>query len=198
MTWWPIPWQTMCSLLFYYSMDRDRDWTSICVAVQVYISFVCFVILTAAGWAFAIAIHPGNPLMLAGAVVSTVPITCFIAFPCTLLTCGFCCVDKNKRETMGNLIFLIEILLGVCEFIGGVLFIAAGVTLNADPLVITLGGCTIVFGIIVVTCSLCFCCKRNQQLPENERFRISELLSVLLQDVMTCIKDCIIWRVTYL
>ena len=178
-------------VFFDYSMDHDRDWTSICVAVLVYISFVCFVILTGVGWAFAIAIHPGNPLMLAGAVASTIPVTCFIAFPCTLLTCSFCCVDKNKRETMGNLIFLVEILLGVCEFIGGVLFITAGVTLNTDPLVITLGGCTVMFGIIVVICSLCFCCKRNQQLPKNERFRISEFLSVLLQDVMTCIKDCI-------
>ena len=160
-------------------MDHDRNWTSICVAVLVYISFVCFVILTAVGWALAIAIHPGNSLMLAGAVASTVPVTCFIAFPCTLLTCSFCCVDKNKRETMGNLIFLVEILLGVCEFIGGVLFIAAGVTLNTDPLVITLGGCTVMFGIIVVICSLCFCCKCNQQLPKNERFRISEFFSVL-------------------
>ena len=160
---------TMVTNLFlYYSMENSnrgfhrQTFFRTCTVILFVISAVCCAITIGVGWALQ-TMAPGNDLILAAAILTTVPIifvTVFIPFACIYRkTCSFDAVHMYiLRECMKCPVFTIGTLAGLTETTGAVLFVVAGVN---NPDVLAFGVSAGVFGIISgLTCictQFCWC-----------------------------------------
>ena len=143
------------NLFLYYSMDNSNRgfhrqmFSRTCTVILFVISAVCYAIAIGVGWAFQ-SMAPGNNLILAAAIVTTIPIilmTVFISFACMYhKSCSFDTVYMYiLKECMKCPVFTIGTLAGLTEIAGAVLFVVAGVN-NLD--VLAFGVSAGVFGII--------------------------------------------------
>ena len=140
--------------------NDNSDWARRRVAVLIFISFTCFVILMVAGW--ALARNQANGFLIGGAVVSSLSVLCFAAIPIyACIKCCFC-ANENKEKTMQNVILLVEMIAGFLTFAAGILYFAAGALTNPNPVLLTFGACMSVFGVISVILPE-RCCKRDLQ-----------------------------------
>ena len=106
------------------------------------------------GWVLAIREQPGEPLILAGAVVSTIPVLSLVSYLCFAFT--FCKEHKDNSYIRFGII-TIHSCAGLVQMIGAALFIAAGanpVNLSAFFLGLFAG----VFGMIAGSCFICSQC----------------------------------------
>ena len=124
--------------------------------VLLIIAIMCYAIVMGVGWVLAIRESPGEPLILAGAIVSTLPVLSLTSYLCFAFTFFEACEDDSCIK-FG--IFTIQSCAGLVQMIGAALFIAAGATLN-DPDVLAYGISAGVFGMIAGSCcifSQCCC-----------------------------------------
>ena len=115
---------------------------------------MCYAIVMEVGWVLAIREAPGEPLILAGAVVSTIPVLSLASYFCFVFTFFEACED-NSWIKFG--IFTIQSCAGLVQMIGAALFIAAGATLN-KPSVLAYGVSTGMFDMIGACCCICSQC----------------------------------------
>ena len=139
----------------------DHDWTFILVLIS--ISFVYFGFLAGAGW-FLEAIYRPNGFLTGAAIMSSLSVLCFAAFPIYACIKLLFCANENKEKTTQNVILLVEMVAGFLTFAAGILYFAAGALLDADPILLAFGVCVSVSGFIIVILPE-RCCKRD--LPQN-------------------------------
>ena len=151
------------SLLLYFSMgcchltEGQRKCAFGSSTVPLVMAIICYTIVMGVGWGvFAIQETPGEPLILAGAVVSTIPVLSLVSYLCFAFT--FCKEHKDNSYIRFGII-TIHLCAGLVQMIGAALFIAAGanpVSLSAFFLGVPAG----VFGMIAGSCfiySQCCC-----------------------------------------
>ena len=115
------------------------------------------------GWVLAIREQPGEPLILAGAVVSTIPVLSLASYLCFAFT-FFKARQDNSYIRFG--IITIQSCAGLVQMIGGALFIAAGANppastggfFQVDLNVVFYGVSAGVFGMIGGCCCICSQC----------------------------------------
>ena len=135
-------------------------------AVLLVISWVCWVIMVSNGWKLYAMVYPENQLVYAAAIISSIP---FYAVALHFLC--ICPFGKSYLESNGVLgcLLVFEMLAGVTEIVGGIMFITA--TLN-DPNVY--GVSAGIFGIIAGVTNIIFqlrCCThylKGSQKTKNE------------------------------
>ena len=155
-----VPWSTNVlsySLLLYFSMDLtegQRKCAFRSSTTLVVIATICYAIVMGVGWVLAIREQPREPLILAGAIVSTIPVLSLASYFCFAFTFFEACEDDSCIK-FG--IFTIQSCAGLVQMIGAALFIAAGATLN-DPSVLAYGVSAGVFGMIGGCCCICSQC----------------------------------------
>ena len=108
------------------------------------------------GWVLATRESPGEPLILAGAIVSTLPALSLASYLCFAFTFSNACEDGDSYIIKFG-ILIIQSCAGLVQMIGAALFIAAGATLN-DPDVLAYGISAGVFGMIAGSCCICSQC----------------------------------------
>ena len=146
-------------LLLYFSMDLtegQRKCAFRSSPVLLTITIICYAIVMGVGWVLAIREEPGQPLILAGAIVSTIPVLSLVSYLCFAFTFSEACEDDSYIK-FG--IYTIQSCAGLVQMIGAALFIAAGATLN-EPNVLAYGVSAGVFGMIGGCCcivSQCCC-----------------------------------------
>ena len=156
------------NLFLHYSMDIS-DWKfqhqtffATCSIILAVISAVCYAIAIGVGWAFQ-SMAPENELILAAAVVTTIPsilMTAFIFCACIFRkSCSFDTVYMYiLKECMKCPVFTIGMVAGLTEITGAVLFVVAGIN---NPDILAFGVSAGVFGIISgLTCistQFCWC-----------------------------------------
>ena len=116
------------------------------------ISFIAYCFVMGFGWGFNQS-SPRQSMLLAGAIVSTIPVFAVIAFVCIAATCG----EKSKATDIALCCMVCIIwLAAVFELVGAILFIVEGVQLkDQNPAALGFGVTAGVFGIIAaITC----CC----------------------------------------
>ena len=111
------------------------------------------------GWAFFAVTPHKNQLVYAAVIASSIPaytVVLYFFYICAYTDC------KNCFRTRGVLWCLlgIEMVAGVIEFVGGILLIAAGATLN-NPNILGYGVSAGLFGIIAGVTNIlsrsCYC-----------------------------------------
>ena len=118
------------------------------------IAIICYAIVMGVGWVLATRESPGEPLILAGAIVSTLPALSLASYLCFAFTFFEACEDDSCIK-FG--ILTIHSCAGLVQMIGAALFIAAGATLN-EPNVLAYGISAGVFGMIAGSCCICSQC----------------------------------------
>ena len=148
-------------LLLYFSMgcchltEGQRKCAFGSSTVPLVMAIICYTIVMGVGWGvFAIQETPGEPLILAGAVVSTIPVLSLVSYLCFAFT--FCKEHKDNSYIRFGII-TIHSCAGLVQMIGAALFIAAGATLN-EPNVLAYGVSAGVFGMIGGCCCICSQC----------------------------------------
>ena len=120
-------------------------------------AIICYAIVMGVGWVLAIREEPGQPLILAGAIVSTIPVLSLVSYLCFAFTFSEACEDGFLVK-FG--VLSIQSCAELVQMIGAALFIVAGATLN-NPTVLAYGVSAGVFGMIGGCCcilSQCYCC----------------------------------------
>ena len=147
-------------LLLYFSMgcchltEGQRKCAFGSSPVPLIMAIICYTIVMGVGWVLAIRDTPGEPLILAGAVVSTIPVLSLVSYLCFAIT--FCKEHKDNSYIRFGII-TIHSCAGLVQMIGAALFIAAGanpVNLSAFFLGLFAG----VFGMIAGSCFICSQC----------------------------------------
>ena len=92
-------------------------------------SKACWVITMAFGWTFFAVTPHKNQLVYAAVIASSIPaytVVLYFFYICAYTDCkNWFCTQSVLRCLLG-----IEMVAGVIEFVSGILFIAAGATLN--------------------------------------------------------------------
>ena len=131
--------------------------------IAICISAICYAIVMGVGWALQRMV-PNEQLILAAAILTTLPIVFTASY--LLFTLKFlqsCSFDTRLKDYAKIFVFITELLAGILEIVGGVLFMAAGVDLRNQSNVLAFGISAGVFAIISgVACIcaqflLCFC-----------------------------------------
>lgn len=120
------------------------------------IAIICYAIVMGVGWVLATRETSGEPLILAGAVLSTLPALALASYLCFAFTFLKACEDEDSYIIKFG-ILIIQSCAGLVQMIGAALFIAAGATLN-DPNVLAYGISAGVFGMIAGSCCICSQC----------------------------------------
>lgn len=126
------------------------------------------------GWSLNRDVYTGNGLILAGAVITSIPVFSVLACLCAFVKFGH---DSPITAAASICAIVITISAGIFEFVGAILFIAAGATLRDEDKVLAYGVSAGVFGLIAAfTC--CFstiACigsldddDNNRSTPDNE------------------------------
>ena len=92
-------------------------------SVPLIMAIICYTIVMGVGWVLAIRDTPGQPLILAGAVVSTIPVLFLVSYLRFAFT--FCKEHKDNSYIRFGII-TIHSCAGLVQMIGAALFIAAG------------------------------------------------------------------------
>ena len=90
-------------------------------SVLLTITIICYAIVMGVGWVLAIREEPGQPLILAGAIVSTIPILSLVSYLCFAFTFRESCEDGSCIKFS---ILTIQLCAGLVQIIGAALFIA--------------------------------------------------------------------------
>ena len=131
-------------------MDAKKTLTCVCGVVMFIISFTCYAVVMGVGWSLQQMLPMAVPLVTVAAIVSSIPALAVAAYIWLL-----CVFNKSCDEGGFFCLFIVEMLAGVIEIIGGILFIAAGATTN-DPTVLARGVPAGVFALIAgVTYIVC-------------------------------------------
>lgn len=142
-----------------------------CPIVLLVISLVFYVIAMGVGWGFDQMAPPvaGTIPVRAGAIVSTIPV--FAVVVLIFLACLLGLDNVNAIAT--SCAIGIVLFAGVFEFVGGILFIVAGVQAG-DPRALAFGVSAGVFSLLagvtycgtIATCK-CVCDSKKGAQPEN-------------------------------
>ena len=135
-------------------------------SVMFAISTVCYIIALSVGWTLAKDIHPHDHLLFTAAMVITVPLYSVVVVIILGVACaraaGCTCSKKEEEEVISVAsaclfvtLVLLEMLAGLFEVAGAVIFIVAAVNIG-DYRVLAFGISAGVFGIFA-GCSWCFC-----------------------------------------
>ena len=135
-------------------------------AIAICISAICYAIVMGVGWTLQRMV-PNEQLILTAAILTTVPIVCTASY--LLFTIRFlesCSFDTRLKDFTKTFVFITELLAGIMEIGGGVLFMVASVNLRNQ----STGGNVLAFGIsagvfaiisgVACICAqflLCFC-----------------------------------------
>ena len=142
-------------------------------AVLIVISLGCWVIMMAFGWLFFAMVPQENQLVYAAAIVSSIPAYAVVLY--FFYICAYGAKWFHTRSVQRCLLG-VEMVAGLIDFAGGILFLAACATLDLnDPYVLAYGVCAGVFGIIagvtnILSRSCCCaynCCVMDDQTPTN-------------------------------
>ena len=109
------------------------------------VSAICYAIAMGVGWALALNVYPGTPLIWAAAIITSIPVLCILVvlrYGSYLECCG-----NSVSEGAANCVICIVMASGFFEAVGGALFIAAGALISA-PRVPAYGISAGVFGIL--------------------------------------------------
>ena len=105
-------------LLLYFSMDLTEGQRKCAFGsspVLFTITIICYAIVMGVGWVLAIREEPGQPLILAGAIVSTIPVLSLVLYLCFAFTFSEACEDDSCIK-FG--IFTIQSCAGLVQMIG--------------------------------------------------------------------------------
>ena len=147
-------------LLLYFSMgccdmtEGERKCAFRSSSVLLTITTICYAIVMGVGWVLAIREQPVEPLILAGAIVSTIPVLSLVSYLCFAFTFHKTCKDGFCIKFV---IFTIQSCARLVQMIGAALFITAGATLN-EPNILAYGVSAGVFGMIGGCCCICSQC----------------------------------------
>ena len=144
-------------------MGKDRIY--ICGAVSFAISFVAYTITMGVGWALDQQVFPNQPAIRAAAIMSTIPVIAVMGYFILVAMCG----SDNVNPCAALIMFSCVLLSGLFEFIGGIIFIAAGAQLD-DKRLVAFGASAGVFGLIAgfsCCCSLASLCAALNNQGEN-------------------------------
>ena len=129
-------------------------------AIAICISAICYAIVMGVGWTLQ-SMVPDEQLILTAAILTTVPIVCTASY--LLFTIRFlesCSFDTRLKDFTKTFVFITELLAGILEIGGGVLFMVASVNLrNHLAFGISAGVFAIISGIACICAQflLCFC-----------------------------------------
>ena len=154
-------------MFFLYSMKCKRE---VCLkffgsgtAITICISAICYAIVMGVGWTLQRMV-PDEQLITTGAILTTIPIVFTASY--LLFTLRFlesCSVDTCLKDCTKTFVFITELLAGILEIGGGVLFMVGSVNLRNQENVLAFGISAGVFAIIsglACICAqffLCFC-----------------------------------------
>ena len=129
-------------------------------AIAICISAICYAIVTGVGWTLQRMV-PDEQLIFIAAILTTVPIVFTASY--LLFTFRFlesCSFDTCLKDCTKTFVFITELLAGILEIGGGVLFMVASVNLrNHLAFGISAGVFAIISGIACICAQflLCFC-----------------------------------------
>ena len=132
-------------------------------AIAICISTICYAIVMGVGWSLQRMI-PDEPLITSAAILTTIPIVFTASY--LLFTLRFlesCSFDTRLKDCTKIVVFIAQLLAGILEIVGGVLFMDGSVSLRNQDNVLALGISAGVFAIIsglACICAqffLCFC-----------------------------------------
>lgn len=142
--------------------EGQRKWARRSSPVLFAISVVCYGIVMGVGWYLWWA-NQDNSLILAAAIVSSVPGLGIISYFCSAITIKVKCCEEHSLIKCG--IFTIEASAGLLQIVGAALFVyavvASGSALSESPNPLALGISAGVFGTIggcaYIISEGCFC-----------------------------------------
>ncbi len=145
------------------TMGKDNVY--ICGIISFNVSFVAYAITTGVGWTLDQQVFPDQPAIRAAAIMSTIPVCAVVGYFFLFAACG----SDNVNPCAGLIMFSCVFLSGLCAFIGGIIFIAAGAQLD-DKHLVAYGVSAGVFGLIAGFSCCCsvgsFCVVlKNQERP---------------------------------
>ena len=123
---------------------------TICAIGWFAVSFTFYVITMGVGWALDQMVFPNNTTIRAAAVISTIPVIAVIGYIIIIAMFG----SDNVNPCAGFCMIACLLLAGLFEFIGGIIFIAAGAQAG-DARILAFGASAGVFGILA-GCSCCW------------------------------------------
>ena len=128
------------------SEGGKKECACVASAVLFFISWGCYVIMMALGWLFFATVPQENQLVYAAPITSSTPAYVVILYFFYICAYG---VKWFHTRSVQRCLLGVEMVAGVIELAGGILFIAASATLDLnDPYVLVYGVCAGVFGII--------------------------------------------------
>ena len=154
-------------LFFLYSMECKRKvrltFFGSGTAITICISAICYAIVMGVGWTLQRMV-PDEQLIFIAAILTTIPIVFTASY--LLFTFRFlesCSVDTCLKDCTKTFVFITQLLAGILEIGGGVLFMVGSVNLRNQENVLAFGISAGVFAIIsglACICAqffLCFC-----------------------------------------
>lgn len=143
----------------FYSMKMKREFRLTFfgsgTAIAICISAICYAIVMGVGWTLQRMV-PNEQLIFIAAILTTVPIVFTASY--LLFTFRFlesCSFDTCLKDCTKTFVFITELLAGILEIGGGVLFMVASVNLRNQSNVLAFGISAGVFAIISGTACIC-------------------------------------------
>ena len=140
-------------------------------AIAICISTICYAIVMGVGWTLQ-EMHSDEPLIIIAAILTTIPIVFTASY--LLLTLRFlesCSFDTRLKDCTKTVVFIAQLLAGILEIGGGILFMVGSVNLRSRDNVlafgITAGVFAIISGLACICAQFCLCfCTYN---PSSQR-----------------------------
>ena len=141
-------------------------------AITICISAICYAIVMGVGWTLQRMV-PNEQLIFIAAILTTIPIVFTASY--LLFTFRFlesCSFDTCLKDCTKTFVFITELLAGILEIGGGVLFMVGSVNLrnreNVLAFGISAGVFAIISGLACICAQFCLCfCTYN---PKSQRW----------------------------
>ena len=124
-------------------------------AIAICISTICYAIVMGVGWSLQRMI-PDETLITSAAILTTIPIVLTASY--LLFTLRFlesCSFDTRLKDCTKIVVFIAQVLAGILEIVGGVLFMDGSVSLRNQDNVLAFGISAGVFAIISGLACIC-------------------------------------------